>query len=162
MIFCHWHLLQIYSKAICNGWYQYREKLPEVGIQMKVPPGFKLCILFTELSILAKGKNSKTFLFLFIYSILILSLAVLKLTQKYCHSPACVVVMQKLGLLFYLCFIPPPSAKRKFSGVYWNHPLSHNNPCFPCNIAITNFLILYTCEIRFYDIIDRTVHTLTS
>ena len=55
-----------------------------------------------------------------------------------------------------------PSAKRKFSGVYWNHPLSHNNPCFPCNIAITNFLILYTCEIRFYDIIDRTVHTLTS
>ena len=36
--------------------------------------------------------------------------------------------------------------------------LSHNNPCFPCKIAITNFLILYTCEIRFYDIIDRTVH----
>ena len=40
--------------------------------------------------------------------------------------------------------------------------LSHNNPCFPCNIAITNFLILYTCEIRFYDVIDRTVHTFTS
>ena len=40
--------------------------------------------------------------------------------------------------------------------------LSHNNPCFPCNIAITNFFILYTCEIRFYDVIDRTVHTFTS
>ena len=22
--------------------------------------------------------------------------------------------------------------------------LSHNNPCFPCNIAITNFVVLYT------------------
>ena len=40
--------------------------------------------------------------------------------------------------------------------------LSHNNPCFPCNIAITNFLILYTCEIRFYDVIVRTVRTFTS
>ena len=40
--------------------------------------------------------------------------------------------------------------------------LSHNNPCFPCNIAITNFLILYTCEIRFYDVIDRAAHTFTS
>ena len=39
--------------------------------------------------------------------------------------------------------------------------LSHYNPCFPCNIAITNFLILYTCEIRTYDVIDRTVHTFT-
>ena len=27
--------------------------------------------------------------------------------------------------------------------------LSHNNPCFPCNRAITNLLVLYTCEIRF-------------
>ena len=40
--------------------------------------------------------------------------------------------------------------------------LSHNNPCFPCNIAITNFLILHMCEIRFYDVIDRAVHTFTS
>ena len=45
---------------------------------------------------------------------------------------------------------------------HWNNYLSHNNPCFPCNIAITNFLILYTCEVRFYDVIDRTVHTFTS
>ena len=29
--------------------------------------------------------------------------------------------------------------------------LSHNNPCFPCNIAITNFLVSRTCEIRFHD-----------
>ena len=36
--------------------------------------------------------------------------------------------------------------------------LSHNNPCFPCNIAITNFLVLHRCEVRFHDIIDRTVH----
>ena len=40
--------------------------------------------------------------------------------------------------------------------------LSHNNPCFPCNIAIMNFLVLYTCEMRFHDVIDRTVHTFTS
>ena len=39
---------------------------------------------------------------------------------------------------------------------------THNNPCFPCNIAITNFLILYMCEVRFYDVIDLTVHTFTS
>ena len=39
-----------------------------------------------------------------------------------------------------------------------NLVLSHNNPCFPCNITFTNCLILYTCEIRFYDVIDRTVH----
>ena len=33
---------------------------------------------------------------------------------------------------------------------------SHNNPCFPCNISITNILVLHTCEI------DRTVHMDTS
>ena len=36
---------------------------------------------------------------------------------------------------------------------------SHNNPCFQCNIAITNFLALHTCEIRFHDVIGKcTVH----
>ena len=35
--------------------------------------------------------------------------------------------------------------------------LSHNNPCFPCNIAITNFLVSNTCKIRFHDVIDRTI-----
>ena len=34
--------------------------------------------------------------------------------------------------------------------------LSNNNPCFPCNIVITNFRILYTCKIRFYGVIYRT------
>ena len=39
------------------------------------------------------------------------------------------------------------------------HPLSHNNPCFQCNIAITNFIVSHTCEIRFHDIIGQsTVH----
>ena len=28
--------------------------------------------------------------------------------------------------------------------------LSHNNPCFQYNIAITNFLVSYTREIRFH------------
>ena len=36
--------------------------------------------------------------------------------------------------------------------------LSHYNPCFPCNIAIMNFLVLRTYEIRFHDIIDCTVY----
>ena len=40
--------------------------------------------------------------------------------------------------------------------------LSHNNHCFPCNRAIMNFLILYTCEIRFYDVTDSTVHMFLS
>ena len=44
----------------------------------------------------------------------------------------------------------------------WYNPLSHNNPCFPSNIAITNFLVLHTFEIRFHDVIDHTVHTFTS
>ena len=30
--------------------------------------------------------------------------------------------------------------------------LSHNNPCFQCNIAITIFFVLHTCEIIFHDI----------
>ena len=40
--------------------------------------------------------------------------------------------------------------------------LSHNNPCFPCNIAMTSFLVSHTCEIRFDDVIDRTVRMFTS
>ena len=40
--------------------------------------------------------------------------------------------------------------------------LSHNDPCFPCNIAITIFFVSYTWEIRFHDVIDRTVQMFTS
>ena len=40
--------------------------------------------------------------------------------------------------------------------------LSHNNPCFRCNTAITYFLVLHMCEIRFRDVIDRTMHLFTS
>ena len=41
----------------------------------------------------------------------------------------------------------------------WESVLSHKNPCFPCNIAITNFLVSNTCEIRFHDVIGQsTVH----
>ena len=36
--------------------------------------------------------------------------------------------------------------------VIWDFLLSHNNPCFQCNIAITNFLVSHTCEIRFHDV----------
>ena len=37
--------------------------------------------------------------------------------------------------------------------------LSHNNPCFQCNLAITNFLVSHTCRIRFHDVIvQSTVH----
>ena len=42
--------------------------------------------------------------------------------------------------------------------------LSHNNPCFLCNIATTNFLVSHTSEIRFHDVIDvidRTVRVRT-
>ena len=35
---------------------------------------------------------------------------------------------------------------------YFDMFLSRNNPCFRCNIAITNFLVSNTCEIRFHDI----------
>ena len=40
--------------------------------------------------------------------------------------------------------------------------LSHNNPCFQCNIVIMNFLVSNTCEIRFHDVMDRTVRMFTS
>ena len=36
-----------------------------------------------------------------------------------------------------------------------NNSLSHNNPCFQCNIAITNFLVSNTLEIRFHDVIGQ-------
>ena len=39
------------------------------------------------------------------------------------------------------------------------HSLSHNNPCLQCNIAITNFLVSHTFEIKFHDFIGQsTVH----
>ena len=31
-----------------------------------------------------------------------------------------------------------------------------------CNIAIMRFLVSHECEIRFHDVIDRTVHMFTS
>ena len=34
--------------------------------------------------------------------------------------------------------------------------LSHNNPCFPFNTAITNFLVSNTCEIKFHDVIGQS------
>ena len=37
--------------------------------------------------------------------------------------------------------------------------LSHNNPCFQCDITVTNFLVLHAYEIRFHDAIGQsTVH----
>ena len=40
--------------------------------------------------------------------------------------------------------------------------LSHNNPCFQYNKAITNFLVSHMLEIGFHDVIDRTVRMFTS
>ena len=36
--------------------------------------------------------------------------------------------------------------------------LSHNNPCFQCNIAIMNFLVSNTCEIRFHTCISHCLY----
>ena len=41
------------------------------------------------------------------------------------------------------------------------HLLSYDNPCFSCNIAIKNFLVSDTREIKFYDVRDRTVRMFT-
>ena len=40
--------------------------------------------------------------------------------------------------------------------------LSHNNPCFQGNIAITNFLVQHTCEIRFHDFIGQSTVSMYS
>ena len=45
---------------------------------------------------------------------------------------------------------------------YQDMNLSHNNPSFRCNIAITNFLVSHTWKIGLYDVIDRTVHMFKS
>ena len=47
------------------------------------------------------------------------------------------------------------SAADKYYRMLKNTFLSHNNPCFQSNIAITNFLVLHTCQIRFNDVIGR-------
>ena len=40
--------------------------------------------------------------------------------------------------------------------LFLTHFLSHNHFCFQCNIAITNFLVSHTCEIRFHDVIGES------
>ena len=35
--------------------------------------------------------------------------------------------------------------------------LSHKTSCFRCHIATSNFLVPYTCEIRFHDVIGRSI-----
>ena len=40
--------------------------------------------------------------------------------------------------------------------------LSHNKPCFQCNIAITNFLVFNMCEIRFHDVIGQSTVSMYS
>ena len=61
------------------------------------------------------------------------------------------------------CIIEKPHVSKlcKYNRNHY-HNLSHNNPCFPCDIPIMNFLVLYTCEIGFCDVIDCTVHRFTS
>ena len=44
----------------------------------------------------------------------------------------------------------------------FNRVLSHNNPCFQCNMAIANFLVSNTCEIRFHDVIDQSTVSMYS
>ena len=44
----------------------------------------------------------------------------------------------------------------------WDAILSHENPCFQCNIAITNFLVSNTCEIRFHDVIGQSTVSMYS
>ena len=48
--------------------------------------------------------------------------------------------------------------RRLFKSKY----LSHSNPCFQCNIAIMNFLVSNTCEIRFHDVIDQSTVSMYS
>ena len=44
----------------------------------------------------------------------------------------------------------------KLSSTYPDIYLSHNNPCFQCDTAITNFPISNTCGIRFHDVIGQS------
>ena len=39
---------------------------------------------------------------------------------------------------------------------------SYNNPCFPCNRGIRNFLVSHTREIRFCEVVDPTLCMFTS
>ena len=51
-------------------------------------------------------------------------------------------------------FLPPVTFPPNYLPVI-SH-LSHNKPCFPCNIAITNFLVSNKCEIRFHDLMGQS------
>ena len=78
--------------------------------------------------------------------------------QKFNISSALSFLFQD-GLQNYLCGKDMQSTDTvsclKVSYMY----LSHSNPCFQSNIAITNFLFSQTCGIRFHDVIGlSTVH----
>ena len=62
-----------------------------------------------------------------------------------------------VNLSFVLGYGNPQNGFRNCNAI-----LSHDNPCFLCNIAVTNFLVSNTCEIRFRDAIDHTVRMYTS
>ena len=53
------------------------------------------------------------------------------------------------------------NSPKKITNMQEKNLLSHKNPYFWCDIATTNFLVLHMCEIRFHDVINRTVHMLT-
>ena len=62
-----------------------------------------------------------------------------------CSGNHFIHVLETISSMFWkplhpYIFLP---CTEKFLHVY----LSHNNPCFQCNIAITNFLVSPTCEI---------------
>ena len=70
------------------------------------------------------------------------------------------VVTRFLQHLNRVIFIEPcRKCSRQF---LTNVVLSNSNPRFQCNVAITNFLLSHTFEIRFRDAIDRTLHMFTS
>ena len=69
-----------------------------------------------------------------------------------------------LSYILYMVWLWPPIEctclikylfMKCVQGFYSPYFISHNNPCFRCNTAITNFLVSNACEIRFHDVIDR-------
>ena len=73
----------------------------------------------------------------------------------------CPVILSLKCIQFYLprailliawCFSPINRPVLKKTDLI----LSDNDPCFQCNIAITNFLVSHMCKIRFNDVIGQS------
>ena len=79
------------------------------------------------------------------------------MSSAICFSLDQSIILSSRNGLKHFVPVDVPLANLYYSGdiplIYY---LSHNKLCFQCNIAITNFLVSNTCEIRFHDVMGQS------